>query len=208
MGSSGRRTHPVMPARPSDAPITFRNPRRETVSSHSEAPLGNSRCRASWKSSLPASSSSERQYSGPVFLAASCAVAKSIFSRTAVRSSFFEGQTSSRFLIWTRPSIFFSSFVIALRSTFLSPLSGLVAFSFPTHGLRPFDFAQGRLWAAIFRRSAAGLVFLTSGLKPIPNPTFDTRQSRSLPQNLSMARAAGRNVFHVAHVVFLQQRGA
>jgi len=47
--------------------MTLRNPRRETVSSHSEAPLGNSRCRASSKAGLPASSSSERQYSGPVF---------------------------------------------------------------------------------------------------------------------------------------------
>ena len=66
---------PVMPARPSEAPMTFRNPRRETESSHSEAPLGNSRCRASLNSSLPASSSSERQYSGPVFSRASWAVA-------------------------------------------------------------------------------------------------------------------------------------
>ena len=31
--------------------MTLRNPRRETESTHSEAPLGNSRCRASWKSS-------------------------------------------------------------------------------------------------------------------------------------------------------------
>ena len=47
--------------------MTFRNPRRETESTHSDAPLGNSRCRASWKSALPASSSRLRQYSGPAF---------------------------------------------------------------------------------------------------------------------------------------------
>ena len=49
MGSSGRRTHPVMPASAREAPITFRKPRRETESTHSEAPLGNSRCSISWK---------------------------------------------------------------------------------------------------------------------------------------------------------------
>src|ERR1019366_2563468 len=100
--------HPVIPARPSDAPITLRNPRRETESTHSEAPLGNSRCRASWKSSLPASSSSERQYSGPVFSAASCAVAWSIRARTEFRSSlpFWLGQTSSRFPFLLCSSIF------------------------------------------------------------------------------------------------------
>src|SRR5579862_1049531 len=116
MGSSGSVTHPVMPARPSDAPITLRNPRREALSSHSEAPLGNSRCKASWKAGLPASSSSERQYSGPAlsFLgkAASCAAAASIFSRTTARSSFLLGQTSSRVLIWINPPLFFSSLVI------------------------------------------------------------------------------------------------
>ena len=68
--------------------MTFRNPRRETVSSHSEAPLGNSRCRASWNASLPASSSSERQYSGPVFSARRGLSAASIRSRTTLRSSF------------------------------------------------------------------------------------------------------------------------
>src|ERR1700757_767067 len=95
MGSSGSLTHPVMPARPSEAPMTLRNPRREALSSHSEAPLGNSRWRASWKAGLPASSSSERQYSGPVFSALSCAVAASILSRTVPRSSFLVGQMSS-----------------------------------------------------------------------------------------------------------------
>src|SRR5271169_1281276 len=54
-----------MPASAIDAPITFRKPRRETESTHSEAPLGNSRCSASWKAGLPASSSRLRQYSGP-----------------------------------------------------------------------------------------------------------------------------------------------
>jgi hypothetical protein len=115
MGSSGRRTHPVMPARPREAPMTLRNPRRETESTHSEAPLGNSRCRASLNSSVPASSSRERQYSGPVFSAASWAVAASMRSRTRFRSSRFEGQTSSRVLIWIRPPVFFSSFVMRVN---------------------------------------------------------------------------------------------
>src|SRR5437899_3846039 len=84
-----------MPARPSEAPMTLRNPRREALSSHSEAPLGNSRCKASWKAGLPASSSSERQYSGPVFSALSCAMAASIRSRTVPSSTFLVGQMSS-----------------------------------------------------------------------------------------------------------------
>ena len=56
---------PSCPPCASDAPINFRNPRRETESSHSDAPLGNSRCIISWNSALPASSSRLRQYSGP-----------------------------------------------------------------------------------------------------------------------------------------------
>ena len=44
MGSSGILVQPLIPASASDAPISFRNPRRDTESSHSEAPLGNSRC--------------------------------------------------------------------------------------------------------------------------------------------------------------------
>src|SRR6202040_4096407 len=81
------------PASAMDAPITLRKPRRETESTHSEAPFGNSRCRASWKAGLPASSSRLRQYSGPVFSLASL-----IWSRGESRSSlpFLVGQTSSR----------------------------------------------------------------------------------------------------------------
>src|SRR5580704_8392475 len=94
MGSSGRRTHPVMPARAMDAPITFKKPRRETESTHSEAPLGNSRCSASWNVGLPASSSRLRQYSGPAFSFASL-----ICARRESRSSlpFLVGHTSSLF---------------------------------------------------------------------------------------------------------------
>ena len=74
----------------SDAPISLRKPRRETESSHSDAPLGNSRCSISWKSALPASSSRLRQYSGPLVSA--------MRARAASRSSvpFLLGQTSSR----------------------------------------------------------------------------------------------------------------
>src|SRR5271166_645269 len=108
MGSSGRRTQPVIPASAIDAPITFRKPRRETESTHSEAPLGNSRCSASWKAGLPASSSRLRQYSGPALWLAS-----SICARSESRSSlpFLLGQKSSRL-------------AILLCSSILSPLRG------------------------------------------------------------------------------------
>src|SRR5579864_1361948 len=118
MGSSGSLTHPVIPARPRDAPITLRNPRREALSSHSEAPLGNSRCRASWKAGLPASSSSERQYSGPVFSALSCAMAASILSRTAPSSSFLVGQVSSSLTNCDLLSVVILATVPSLRGSF------------------------------------------------------------------------------------------
>src|SRR5208282_2271722 len=93
IGSSGRRTQPLMPASAMDAPITFRKPRRETESTHSDAPFGNSRCSASWNAGLPASSSRLRQYSGPD---ASLLLASLICARSESRSSllFLEGQTS------------------------------------------------------------------------------------------------------------------
>src|SRR5439155_18002970 len=74
----------------SEAPISLRNPRRETESSHSEAPLGNSRCIISRNSSLPASSSRLRQYSGPLVA--------SMRPRAIERSSllFLPEQTCSR----------------------------------------------------------------------------------------------------------------
>src|SRR6267154_511656 len=103
MGSSGRRTHPVIPASAMDAPITFRKPRRETESTHSDAPLGNSRCSASWNAGLPASSSRLRQYSGPAL-----SLASSICARRESTSSlpFLEGQTSSRLARPSSSSIF------------------------------------------------------------------------------------------------------
>src|SRR6266567_5755371 len=90
MGSVGCLVQAVMPASAMDAPISFRNPRRETASSHSDAPLGNSRCIISWNSVVPASSSRLRQNSGPFFF--------SMSARTCTRSSlpFLPGQTSSR----------------------------------------------------------------------------------------------------------------
>src|SRR3974390_235312 len=89
-----------MPAMASEAPISCRKPRRETESSHSDAPLGNSRCIISWNSGEPASSSRLRQYSGP------CASAS--FCSTVARSSFLPGQTSSRFVLLAS-SIFMAS---------------------------------------------------------------------------------------------------
>src|SRR5437016_11879587 len=90
MGSSGCFVQAVIPASASDAPINFRNPRRDTESSHSDAPSGNSRRSMSRNSSLPVSSSRLRQYSGPLVSA--------ILARTLAKSSlfFFPGPTSSR----------------------------------------------------------------------------------------------------------------
>src|SRR5271169_5102762 len=133
-----------MPASAIDAPITFRKPRRETESTHSEAPLGNSRCRASWKAGLPASSSRLRQYSGPAFSLASL-----ICARRDSRSSlpFVLGQTSSRL------SVLF-------RSSILSPLRGFFLVSLLTHGLRRglHSFGASRL-ASSMAGAATGNVF-------------------------------------------------
>src|SRR5580700_2279035 len=111
MGSSGRRTQPVMPASAMDAPITLRKPRRETESTHSDAPLGNSRCRASWNAGLPASSSRLRQYSGP---ALSLLFASLICARRESRSSlpFLLGQTSS--FLFCNPTLVCSSIFICV----------------------------------------------------------------------------------------------
>src|SRR6185312_13524919 len=81
-----------MPASASDDPINLKKPRRETASTSSDAPFGNSRCIISRKSALPASSSRLRQNSGPFFF--------SISERTCTRSSlsFLLGQTGSRCL--------------------------------------------------------------------------------------------------------------
>src|SRR6185437_372049 len=49
-----------------EAPASFRNPRRETGSSHSPAPRGNSRCKSSPNAGWSASSCSVLQYLGPL----------------------------------------------------------------------------------------------------------------------------------------------
>src|SRR5204863_8781174 len=90
IGSSGCRVHAVRPACAMDEPISLRKPRRETASSHSDAPLGNSRCIISLNAELLASSSRLRQNSGPFFFWIS-AVAE---ARSTL--SFLPGQTSSR----------------------------------------------------------------------------------------------------------------
>jgi hypothetical protein len=85
-----------MPAMASEAPIKRRKPRRETESSHSDDPLGNSRCSISWNSGDPASSSRLRQYSGPLVCSRHCSIeARSIFFFFFPAS--LPGQTSSRF---------------------------------------------------------------------------------------------------------------
>ena len=134
MGSSGSLTHPVMPARPSEAPMTLRNPRREALSSHSEAPLGNSRCRASWKAGLPASSSRLRQYSGPAFSAVSCAMAASILSRTVPRSSFLVGQMSSSLTNCDLLSVVILATVPSLRWDLVSFLASSFPCGLPCSG--------------------------------------------------------------------------
>src|SRR5688572_9397068 len=63
--SSGWRVQALTPASASDAPISFRNPRRPTGSSHSDAFCGNSRWRNSLNSGVSASASRLRQYSRP-----------------------------------------------------------------------------------------------------------------------------------------------
>src|SRR5678810_868111 len=85
-----------MPARASDDPISLRNPRRDTASSHSDAPLGNSRCIISLNSGLPASSSRLRQNSGPFFFWISAVAAARSSLPFFCNSSFLPGQTSSR----------------------------------------------------------------------------------------------------------------
>ena len=153
MGSSGRRTHPVMPARPSDAPITLRNPRRETESTHSEAPLGNSRCRASWKSSA----AGEFFEAAPVFRARffGGVVGRGLVDARAdgVQVQFFAGAdifALARRDFCLRHSSFVFEIVPCLPDLFLSshlpgtsqpgylmpPLRGLVPFLSTTPGLR------------------------------------------------------------------------
>src|SRR5262245_55500025 len=78
MSSSGWRVHAVAPASAIDAPINFRNPRRPTGSSHSDAWAGNSRCNSSRNSTVSANSSRLRQYRFPVEPAS--------FARMTVRS--------------------------------------------------------------------------------------------------------------------------
>ena len=95
--------------------MTLRNPRRETESTHSEAPLGNSRCRACFEFFGAGEFFERAPVFGAGFFAPSCAMAASMRSRTVARSSVFEGQTSSRFLIWIRPAVFFSSFVMRVN---------------------------------------------------------------------------------------------
>src|SRR6266567_2093368 len=100
-----------------DAPISLKNPRRETESTHSDAPLGNSRCIISWKSELPASSSRLRQNSGPFFF--------SLSARTWTRSSlpFLPGQTSSRCGLPFWSSLFISDLTARVSSLPLSSYS-------------------------------------------------------------------------------------
>src|SRR6476620_8005887 len=65
MSSEGWRVQALTPARAMEAPISFRNPRRPTGSSHSDAFCGNSRCRNSLNSGVPDRASRLRQYSRP-----------------------------------------------------------------------------------------------------------------------------------------------
>src|SRR6266496_4321576 len=65
MNSSGWRVQATVPASAIEAPISFRNPRRPTGSSHSEACAGNSRLTKSPNASVSASSSRLCQYRRP-----------------------------------------------------------------------------------------------------------------------------------------------
>src|SRR3984957_690114 len=118
ISATGILVQPAPPARARDAPINCRNPRRETASSHSDAPLGNSRCIISRNSGEPASSSRLRQYSGPLVSAS--------FSSTVARSSFLLGQTSSRFVLIASSICFFRPLPTAVRLTMTRATAGNV----------------------------------------------------------------------------------
>src|SRR6266403_4244460 len=138
---SGSLVQPVSPASASDAPIVFRNPRRENASSHSDAPLGNSLCIISRNSPLPASSSRLRQYSGPVV--------SSICSFTVCRSSClrFPGQTSGPPCCLLFSSIFSSVAKLLANPTAL-PVAGVAAGDviYRTHFVLRFQYiAEVRL---------------------------------------------------------------
>ena len=79
IGSSGCLVQALNPASASEAPMIFMKSRRELLSVHSEACLGNSRCSISSNSGVCASSSRVRQYCGPR--------ASLSFSRTSANSS-------------------------------------------------------------------------------------------------------------------------
>src|SRR5215472_3528184 len=174
-----------MPARASEEPASFRNPRRETGSSHSEAPFGNSRCMASRNSGLPASSSRLRQNSGAFLLSTS--------ARNWTRSSlsFLPGQTSSRCALSFASWLFIGSMCAVPTGLDLlgrpprahnpwrtsSALEGSYGFTLPSPRLPP--------WAACLR----------------PGP----RRRSAASAFLSVARRATRNVHHRAHMVFPDQ---
>src|SRR3954453_23785954 len=136
MASNGCLVHAVIPASASDDPISLKNPRRETASTSSDAPFGNSRCIISRKSALPANSSRLRQNSGPFFF--------SISERTCTRSSlsFLPGQTGSMCLF------LFSSFInsvpfLRLRSGQApSGLASISHFSASVSQPEPYDSSQ------------------------------------------------------------------
>ena len=108
---------PVTPASASDAPISFRKPRRPTGSFHSEALAGNSRWRNSWNSGVSATASRLRQYCGPLAASSRARMAfeirgsalivlvPSAFAASpssAVRRA--AATTSSARMVWCRPS--------------------------------------------------------------------------------------------------------
>ena len=71
IGSSGCLVHPASPASANDAPMTLRNPRRLTASTHSFASppacRGNSSASISWKPGVSANSSRLFQYRLPLW---------------------------------------------------------------------------------------------------------------------------------------------
>src|SRR5579864_5170714 len=149
-----------MPASAIDAPITFRKPRRETESTHSDAPLGNSRCSASWNAGLPASSSRLRQYSGPVL------AARSISRRNDSKSGlpFLLVQTSARLRLsascwlWSSISIFCDfSFPLAMTRVATGDI-GNAALSVAGHHHSCADFVFADQVSA--QRILIGKVFL------------------------------------------------
>src|SRR5438270_7139373 len=181
-----------MPASASDDPISLKNPRRDTASTSSEAPFGNSRCIISRKSALPASSSRLRQNSGPFFF--------SISERTCTRSSlsFLPGQTGSMCLFLFSSLIKFRAVPSGLAPIF----SGIPALPCRAFTFRPFGAASQPLLPVY---PAQTLVIQAKSQELTAKSSPLTTRSSQLKAALPMTRRTTRNIHRAAQVVLVGQ---